>query len=206
MPLILASASPRRKELMELAGLTCQVLPAVGSETTDETQPGRIVEDLAAHKAREIFYHFAMDCSMNCGGSSPLDGMTVIGADTIVCCGGQVLGKPDGRNGAREMISMLQGRTHEVYTGVALLWRGADFAPAEVRFHECTEVEVWPMTDAEIDAYVATDEPYDKAGAYGIQGAFMRYVKGIKGDYSNVVGLPASRLYQELKENGRLGI
>lgn len=123
----------------------------------------------------------------------------VIGADTVVALDGKILGKPSDREHAVKMLESLAGRRHAVYTGVTLLYRNGG-REAQKTFYERTEVEFFPMTKAEIEAYAAGDECLDKAGAYGIQGVFARYVKGIKGDYNNVVGLPAGRLYQEIKE------
>lgn len=123
--------------------------------------------------------------------------LLVIGADTVVCCEGKILGKPHSREAAAEMLTALQGRSHEVYTGVTL------YSQSEtVTFFECTQVEFYPMTEVEISEYIDSKEPMDKAGAYGIQGLGARFVKGIRGDYNNVVGLPAGRLYQELKSRG----
>ena len=121
----------------------------------------------------------------------------MIGADTVVCCGGKILGKPHDREAAVEMLTALQGRSHEVYTGVTLYHQRGT-----VTFFECTQVEFYPMTEAEISDYIDSKEPMDKAGAYGIQGLGARFVKGIRGDYNNVVGLPIGRLYQELKSHG----
>ena len=123
--------------------------------------------------------------------------LLVIGADTVVCCEGKILGKPHSREAAAEMLTALQGRSHEVYTGVTL------YSQSEtVTFFECTQVEFYPMTEVEISEYIDSKEPMDKAGAYGIQGLGARFVKGIRGDYNNVVGLPVGRLYQELKSRG----
>ena len=117
----------------------------------------------------------------------------VIGADTVVVCDGQILGKPKDRDDAVRMIRLLQGRDHQVMTGVTVILNGQ-----QESFCEMTDVHVYPMTEEEIAAYVATGEPDDKAGAYGIQGAFGVYIRGIDGDYNNVVGLPIARLYHVL--------
>ena len=183
--IILASGSPRRRELMELGGLTFRVVPAVGEEKTKAVLPGDIVEHLARHKAEEVF--------------SLYPDKLIIGADTIVWAGGRVLGKPSNKDEARNMISLLQGKTHEVYTGVALSWTDEAGEHHCETFHEKTEVICYPMTAAEEEAYINTDEPYDKAGGYAIQGGFARYVQAIRGDYYTVMGLPLARLYQELK-------
>jgi septum formation protein len=153
-----------------------------------------MVEELSCHKAEEIAALAAKE---------PLQAGTdtiIIGSDTVVAADGEVLGKPVDRADAIAMITDLQGRSHQVYTGVTLIRLRADGSRDRRIFHECTDVEVYPMTEQEIAAYADTEEPYDKAGAYGIQGAFgVRYVSGIRGDYYNVVGLPVPRLCQELK-------
>lgn len=194
--LILASASPRRRELLTLAGFEFEVIPAVGKEVVHEENgkpltPDRIVRQLALHKAEEIFDR-----------EKGATGLTVIGADTIVVLDGEILGKPKDRADAKRMIHMLQGRDHKVYTGVAVLRsrEGQDSEEDRLVFHEMTVVRVFPMSDEEIERYVATGEADDKAGAYGIQTSFGIYVSGIEGDYNNVVGLPIARLYQEMKK------
>ena len=112
---------------------------------------------------------------------------------------GKILGKPADKEEAREMIYKLQGKSHMVYTGVTVIAKSGDMVSAS-SFAEGTKVNVAPMTENEIEAYISTDEPYDKAGAYGIQGLFGKFIEGIKGDYFNVVGLPVHRLYEELKK------
>lgn len=184
--IILASASPRRRELLTQIGLKFRVKPAEGEEETKEQEPGRRVEALSFHKAMQ--------------NAEEIDeGTVVIGADTLVFCRDRALGKPKDEKEAEAMLSLLQGNTHQVYTGVTLAWREGG-AVRHRSFHEKTDVFVYPMTREEIKAYIGTGEPMDKAGAYGIQGSFARYIRGISGDYTNVVGLPAGRVYQELKE------
>lgn len=182
---ILASASPRRKELLSRIFPEFEIRPAEGKEETQERDPGKRVEALSRLKAMEA-----------AAGISP--GTVVIGADTMVFCRGQALGKPENEEEAGRMLRLLQGNTHQVCTGVTLAWREAEGIRRH-SFHESTDVSVYPMTDGEILAYIETGEPMDKAGAYGIQGDFARYIRGIRGDYTNVVGLPVGRLYQELK-------
>ena len=121
----------------------------------------------------------------------------IIGSDTIVAVDGQILGKPKDAEDAKRMLRMLQGRAHEVYTGVTVLRGGTE---ERRTFHEETKVLFFPMTEEDIETYVATNDPLDKAGAYGIQGFCARYIQGIEGDYNNVVGLPVGRLYQEIKD------
>ena len=191
MAIILASKSPRRRELLAQMGLTdFQVIPAVGEETADPNlAPPELAEALALHKAREVARNHAAH------------GDLVIGADTIVVLDGEIMGKPADRADASRMLHALQGRSHQVYTGVALdaVRQGVYTVHS---FVQRTDVFVYPMTDAEIEAYMDTGEPFDKAGAYGIQGRFGKYIEKINGDYLNVVGLPLGRLYQEMKRLG----
>ncbi len=182
--LILASASPRRRELLSLTGLPFTVMAGNGEEIISTEDPARAVSELSRQKAEAVLLRAE-------------DGDTVIGADTVVALDGRILGKPADKADAFRMLRMLQGRDHAVYTGVTILKKNSGTAP--VTFAERTAVHVLPMSDEEIRAYIATGEPMDKAGAYGIQGRFAVYVAGIEGDYQNVVGLPVSRLYGYLK-------
>lgn len=182
--LILASASPRRRELLSLTGLPFTVMAGNGEEIISTEDPARAVSELSRQKAEAVLLRAE-------------DGDTVIGADTVVALEGRILGKPADEADAFRMLRMLQGRDHAVYTGVTILKKNSRTAP--VTFAERTAVHVLPMSDEEIRAYIATGEPMDKAGAYGIQGRFAVYVAGIEGDYQNVVGLPVSRLYGYLK-------
>lgn len=198
MEIILASASPRRKELLEQIGLEFRVVVSDVEEKTTTTVPYGIVEELSRQKAEAVLQKVSQD---------PADGeqeLLVIGADTIVACDGKILGKPRSSEEAAEMLKRLQGHCHEVYTGVTLLYctrnpEGEQMVTGRT-FHETTKVHFYPMTELEIAAYVATRDPMDKAGAYGIQGFCARYISGIEGDYNNVVGLPVGRLYQEVKQ------
>lgn len=190
--IILASASPRRQELLSQIGLSFLVCPSHKEERVTQTQPEQIVQELSRQKAEDIFEQ-----------KKGAEALLVIGADTIVACGGQIMGKPADRADACRMLAMLQGRSHQVYTGVTVICRrAADVAAEEFTFYECTEVDFFPMSEEEIEAYVATGEPMDKAGAYGIQGRCAAHIRGIRGDYNNVVGLPVGRLYQELHARG----
>ena len=194
MKIILASASPRRRELLEQIGLEFEIRVSNVEEKSSATSPWQLVEELSAQKASAVL------ASLEQGDEDVL----VIGADTVVAVGDSILGKPANKKEAVQMLSRLSGRTHQVYTGVTLLYRPVHSgAASEVQaktFHEVSKVHFYPLTGEEIAAYVATGEPLDKAGSYGVQGQFARYVKGIEGDYSNVVGLPVGRLYQEAKE------
>lgn len=181
---ILASASPRRKELLSQIGIDFRIDISGANEITSSDKPEDIVKDLSYIKAMDVFRRQNKDA-------------VVIGADTIVFANGKVLGKPKDISEAYEMIHMLQGTVHHVYTGVTLVWsENTDIRHKS--FYEMTEVEIYPMSDNEMNQYVSMKEPYDKAGGYAVQGYFARYVKGINGDYNNVVGLPVGRLYQEL--------
>ncbi|MBR2187961.1 MAG: septum formation inhibitor Maf [Eubacterium sp.] len=184
--LILASASPRRREILETAGIAFEVMASHADEETNLTDPEEIVQKLSQIKCLDVL-----------GKTAP--GELVLGADTIVVLDGEILGKPSDPADARQMLRHLQGRRHDVYTGVTIAQRLTDGSTKQKSFSVQTEVAVSPLTDEEIDAYIATGEPLDKAGAYGIQGLFCRHVEEIRGDYYNVVGLPVHAVYQELK-------
>lgn len=189
MRILLASASPRRRELLEQIGLSFEVVVSHVEEVITETEPGKVVEQLSAQKAEAV-----------AGSLGEPEETLVIGADTVVAEENTILGKPADAAKAAEMLRLLAGRTHAVYTGVTLILRGASGETARKTFHERTDVSFYPMEEAEIRQYVATGDCMDKAGAYGIQGFCARYISGINGDYNNVVGLPVGRLYQEIKE------
>lgn len=189
--IVLASQSPRRKALLEQAGLTdFLILPAHGEEDMSaHTTPDRLCEALARAKAREV------------AAQRPREDV-IVAADTIVVLPSpdgqaQVLGKPTDEADAARMLRQLSGRVHQVYTGVAVLQDGR-----EVVTHEVTQVQFRTLTDGEIQTYLATGEPMDKAGAYGIQGRGALLVAGIEGDYFNVVGLPLCRLNDCLRSFG----
>ena len=184
MELILASASPRRKELLEKIGLPFTVQPAKGEERITQKSPAAVVMELSRQKAEEIAAAQTGDC-------------IIIGADTVVANGEKIMGKPKDAADAKQLLRSIADDCHQVYTGVTLIRTGAH--PQSVTFQEKTDVCLYPISDAEADAYIASGDPMDKAGAYGIQGDFAIYVKRIAGDYYNVVGLPIGRVYQELK-------
>lgn len=199
--IILASQSPRRRELMEQAGYTFEIIPSYADEVIADKEPEIVVQKLSMLKACDVYERYAekiAQCKdVNC--NNALENILVIGADTIVSIGGRILGKPASTDEAVEMIKSLQGNTHEVYTGVSFVWYDPNATVCTHCFCECTRVTCYPMTDKEIEDYVAKGECMDKAGAYGIQGSFGVYIKDICGDYNNVVGLPIARLYHELK-------
>ena len=179
--IILASASPRRKELLETAGLSFTVKVAEVEEIIEENMSAdAVVRSLALQKAAAV----AKDNA----------DAVVIGADTVVVLDGEILGKPKSKENAVELLMKLSGRSHTVYTGVAMI-QGEKIK----NFSEATEVEFYSLSEEEIEAYVATEEPMDKAGAYGIQGRGCVLIRKINGDYFNVVGLPVSAVYRELR-------
>ena len=192
---ILASGSPRRRELINQIGWKPEVIPSTVEEKTEETLPDKVVESLSFQKAKDVAARLLK------GELEP--GCLIVGADTVVAAGGKILGKPKDRKDAAEMLSAIQGDVHQVYTGVTVMvYRGKrkeGEAFAIRTFSERTDVWVYPMTEKEIQDYIATGEPMDKAGAYGIQGRFGAFIEKIQGDYSNVVGLPIGRLYYEVK-------
>ena len=198
--IILASASPRRRELLSKLSLPFSVIPSDAEETAAEegASPEDLVLDLSMLKASDIAEKLAEKKVALPEKANP-DDILVIGADTIVVRDGVVLGKPADETDAIRMLSTLQGRSHDVFTGVTLI-HIRDGRETVRAFAEKTEVQVAPMKPEEIRAYVAEGESLDKAGAYGIQGSFCRFISGIGGDYFNVVGLPIAALYQELKK------
>ena len=181
--IILASASPRRKEILELADLKFDVMPSDAQEITTKTAPNEVVMELASLKAKDI-YKKSEKQSM------------IVGADTVVAYQGQILGKPTkpaDEADAKRMLTMLSGQTHEVYTGVCVIEDGKTKT-----FYEETKVTFYEISDEQIDHYIKTGEPMDKAGSYGIQGKAAVFIKGIEGDYYNVVGFPIARFLQEI--------
>ena len=193
--IVLASASPRRRELLSQIGVEFEVKPADGEERIISTEPSKVVEELSGQKA--MFTAKALEKE---NGHVP-EGCIVLGADTIVSYEGRILGKPSDKEDAIQMLSMLQGNTHQVYTGVTVLKE----KQGSWKFHtffECTDVIFYPVTREEIVEYVNSGDPMDKAGSYGIQGAWGAYVKGIRGEYNKVVGLPVARLIYETKKIG----
>lgn len=203
--IILASASPRRRELLSQIGIKYEVIPSKKEEVVTSTVPSEIVMELAKQKAEDIVRQIKQP------------GKIVLGADTIVALHGEIMGKPVDEADAFSMISKLQNNAHQVYTGVSISYMKEDGTIFSHVFYEETEVLVYPMSEEEIRGYIKTKstpdnskiskwdagsppfECEDKAGGYGIQGSFAAYIQGIQGDYNNVVGLPVGRVYQELK-------
>lgn len=182
---ILASGSPRRRELLSQIGVDYKVHPSQIEERTSAVLPEEVVLDLSRQKAEDV-------------AQNAPEGMVVLGADTVVALDKTIMGKPGSHEEAYEMIDKLQGRTHQVFTGVTMIYREKK-GNRKLSFVEKTDVTLYAMSQEEIRSYAQSQEPMDKAGAYGIQGGFAKYVSGIHGDYSNVVGLPVGRVYQEWK-------
>lgn len=189
--IILASGSPRRRELMQQIGLRFEVITSDAEEKYISREPKEIVKELALMKAENVAAEI-----------ETLD-VIVIGADTVVVRDGRIMGKPRDEAEAFAMLSRLQGREHQVYTGVAILNFDPEGRRILVNHAVETKVHVHSMDTEEIREYISTGDPMDKAGAYGIQGQFAAYIDRIEGDYYNVVGLPVSWVYQELKRQTR---
>lgn len=184
--LILASGSPRRRELLDKFGIDYEILPAQGEESAPpELTPGERVKVLAAQKAEETAHRVNDPAAV------------ILAADTLVELDGEVLGKPGASERARAMLRALSGREHRVWSGVCI--REGERILAE---SECTAVRFRTLSDAEIEAYIATGEPLDKAGAYGYQGLASLFVERIEGDFFNVMGLPVCRMGQMLRKFG----
>ena len=186
--IILASSSPRRRELLEKAGVHFQVIPSQEEEHIEKKEPAQIVENLSWQKAASVASKTGQD-------------VIVIGSDTLVAYEGRVLGKPRDEEEAVETLKLLQGNTHQVYTGVTVIVRDKEEEITKT-FSRRTDVTFYPVDEKEIRAYVATGDPMDKAGSYDIRGDFSVYIKEIYGDYNNVVGLPVSMLFWEMKQLG----
>ena len=179
--IILASASPRRKEILSSMGTSFEVLSADTDESCDITDPASLTVELATRKGQAV-YGLLKERGL-------AEGAIIISADTVVACDGRILGKPSDRQEAKEMLSLLSGRTHTVATGIAVTVDGRTYSDCSV-----TEVEVADIPEEGLMRYIDSGEPFDKAGGYGIQGAFSRWVKGIRGCYFGVVGLPVNLL------------
>jgi septum formation protein len=200
--LILASASPRRRELLTQAGVRFRVHPAdIAEDPLPDEEPVAYVTRLAREKAEAVFRALAESGEADAGGENRADdeagGLAVLGADTTVTLDGQILGKPADAAEAARMLRMLSGRSHRVITGVALKTAESTEVAAEV-----TAVKFLTLSDAEIEAYVATGEPMDKAGAYAVQGGAARWIPRIEGCYFNVMGLPLALVCALLEGSG----
>lgn len=188
--IILASSSPRRKQLLETIGLPFTVISSQVDENLDSAiSPYDWVKEISARKAYAVLPQIEGEC-------------VVIGADTIVTYMGRILQKPKNVDDAEKMLRSLQGKCHTVYTGLTLLFREADGSVEESTCVNSTDVTMHNLTEQEIDAYAHTGESMDKAGAYGIQGKGAVLIEGIHGDYYTVMGLPIPQLYLMLKQHG----
>lgn len=190
MRFVLASGSPRRRELLTQVGIEFEVMASGVEETVAGSIPKEVVCELSKQKACDVF-------------SRTVGDVAVIGADTVVSVNDRILGKPHDEESAAGMLFEISGRSHSVFTGVTLCLR-RNGVEEVITFAEETKVFVEELTQKDIDDYIATKEPMDKAGAYGIQGRFAAYVGRIEGDYNNVVGLPVGRVCRTLREKGIL--
>ncbi len=193
--LILASASPRRREIMQYLDRDYIVVPSECDETVAEgLSPEEVVRTLSLRKAEDVYRRVTDGTGRK----------TVIGSDTVVCVKNVILGKPHDRDDAKRMLRLLSGDTHEVYTGVTVI-SGLGEADADTgTFSDVTRVTVSEMSDTEIEDYILREQPYDKAGSYAIQGSFALYLESIEGSYHNVVGFPIEKVYHYLKGKGLL--
>ncbi len=191
--IILASASPRRRELMQQAGYEFEIQVSHKEEAYTSKTPDEIVKELALLKAKDI------------ATQNETKELVIIGADTVVAYRGAILGKPKSKEDAFAMIQSFQGDKHQVYTGVAVLSYDAEGNESVVNHAVKTDVYVNPMRDEEIWKYIENDNVMDKAGSYGIQSGFAIHIEKIEGDYFNVVGLPISYIYNILKEIEGIG-
>lgn len=196
--IILASGSPRRKELLAQAGYDFDVCPSLSEEDLEVMAPSEYVMRLAKMKADEVCNRLIAE-DMGRRVKKLPERFVVLGADTVVSLNGRILGKPYDYDDAYNTLNSLSDQTHQVYTGVCLIYVEGR-AKTSSSFFEMTDVTFYPVSHEEIIQYLATNEPFDKAGSYGIQGKGGLFVKGIKGDYNNVVGLPLARVYHELEE------
>ena len=199
--IILASASPRRRELLEQVGIEFSICPAKGEEVITSTKPQEVVLELSKQKAEEVAAGTLSYNESHKDLVTPQD-ILVIGADTVVSYGDQILGKPVDEEDAIRMLRMLSGNTHSVYTGVTFVFIDKSGRTGEYSFYEKTDVSMYEMTEEEIRRYVDSGEPMDKAGAYGAQGKGSLFVRGIYGDFFNVMGLPLCRLGEMLNKQG----
>lgn len=185
--IVLASASPRRRELLTQIGLKFDIMPSQIEEVLKGNSPAENVMGLAHDKAMDIYQQLCAQGEKD---------ILVIGADTVVALDDKILGKPKNEEDALWMLRFLQGHTHQVYTGVCLITEEGAHS-----FYGKTDVTMYPATDEQLKAYIASGEPMDKAGSYAIQGLGTVFVQGIHGDYNNVVGLPVAEIWQTMQKN-----
>ena len=192
--IILASGSPRRRELISALCREFKIITADVDETCDEQDPEKLSESLARKKGLAVYEKL-------CAESSPFSQNPIISADTVVFCDGEIMGKPIDENDARRMLKKLSGKAHSVTTGICVINNGVPFSSSVT-----TKVFVDELTDADIDSYISSGDPFDKAGAYGIQGIFSKHISKIEGCYFNVVGLPVNALGKLLKETAKVDL
>ena len=207
--LILASQSPRRRELLKMLGIEFDIKVSNCEEIITSSEPAQVTMELAKQKAlavaNELVKQKAFETEIAdvrvASDEKNKENIIIIGADTVVAADGEILGKPKDKDDARRMINKISGTSHQVYTGVTVLIK-KNGKWENISFSESTDVSFYPVSDEEIRTYIASGEPMDKAGSYGIQGGFGIYVKEIRGEYTNVVGLPVGRLFYEMKKHG----
>lgn len=193
MKVILASKSPRRKEILQTLGIDFTVVTADTDEHSAQTDPALLVEQLALQKAQNVHNLLLAEDKLQ-------PDTLIIASDTVVALHGEILGKPQDKEDARRMIKALQNTTHHVLSGIAFCYTDAHKTTKHAYSHASTAVHFGPMSEADIELYVNSDEPYDKAGAYAIQGLAGRWITGIEGDYFNVVGLPVNTMCELAKQ------
>ena len=193
MKVILASKSPRRKEILQTLGIDFTILTADTDEHSAQTDPALLVEQLALQKAQNVHNLLLAEDKLQ-------PDTLIIASDTVVALHGEILGKPQDKKDARRMIKALQNTTHHVLSGIAFCYTDAHKTTKHAYSHASTAVHFGPMSEADIELYVNSDEPYDKAGAYAIQGLAGRWITGIEGDYFNVVGLPVNTMCELAKQ------
>ena len=197
--IVLASASPRRKEILELAGVDFEIWPSDKEEEVSAKAAEDICRELSKQKALDVASQIVTYNERHEDLTTKTD-ILVIGADTIVVKDGEILGKPKDDEDAKRMLRLLSGSTHSVFTGVTFVFIDSDHRAGEYTFYEETKVSFVPLDEDEIESYVLTGDALDKAGAYGIQSKAAPFVSSIEGDFYNVVGLPVARMLRELKD------
>ena len=193
--IILASESPRRKEIMETMGISYHAMAANVNEVTNESEPSEMVQELARLKTNAILQRPEIQTDV-------YKDVIIIGADTMVFYQEHALGKPKDEQDAYRMLNLLSNSEHEVITGVSIIIKNKYGFEEQISFSVSTKVVVYPLNSEQIRAYIATREPMDKAGAYAIQGGFGIYIKEIVGDYYNIVGFPIAKIYDTLLKKG----
>lgn len=188
--IILASQSPRRRELLKQIGLEFEVIVSDTEEKISNSIPKEVVLELSSQKAEAVWKTFYY---------TDYNDAVIIGADTVVSLGDSIMGKPKDREDAKRILKKLSGNTHSVWTGVTIIWKD-DQKVCRKSFTKETKVTMYPIEDGELDAYLKSGEADDKAGAYAIQGLGARFIEDIQGDYNNVVGLPVAEVYQQIKK------